>query len=155
MLARLFAELGPWNWMVLGFVLLVLEIVVPGVFLLWIGVAALIIGAVSLALWEASIWSWQVQVVAFLMLAVASALIGKRLMGSSRDDNTDQPLLNRRAQQIVGRVATLDQPIRDGRGRLQVDDTVWRITGPDLPAGARVRVASVGQTELELVVEAV
>ncbi|MER2634298.1 MAG: NfeD family protein, partial [Rhizobiaceae bacterium] len=46
MLAGIFAELGLWNWFVLGFVLLALEILVPGVFLLWIGIAALVVGAV-------------------------------------------------------------------------------------------------------------
>ena len=107
MLERIFAELGPWNWMVLGFAL----------------------------------------------LALACAFAGNRLMGGRRPES-DQPLLNRRAEQFVGRVVTLAEPIRDGRGRLQLDDTVWRISGPDLPAGARVRVAKVASSELELIVEA-
>ena len=153
MLERIFAELGPWNWMVLGFALLALEILVPGVFLLWIGLAALIVGAVSLAVWDAGFWVWQVQVLAFLVLALACAFAGNRLMGGRRPES-DQPLLNRRAEQFVGRVVTLAEPIRDGRGRLQLDDTVWRISGPDLPAGARVRVAKVASSELELIVEA-
>jgi len=152
MLERIFAELGPWNWMVLGFALLALEILVPGVFLLWIGIAALIIGALSLAIWDAGFWVWEAQVVAFLALALVTAFTGKRLMGG-RGDESDQPLLNRRAEQLVGRIATLSEPIRDGRGRLQLDDTVWRITGPDLAVGARVRVSKVASTELELIVE--
>ena len=61
MIERIFGELGPWNWMVLGFVLLVFEILLPGVFLLWIGIAALVIGAISLALWDAGFWIWQVR----------------------------------------------------------------------------------------------
>ncbi len=152
MLERIFAELGPWNWMVLGFALLVLEILVPGVFLLWIGIAALIIGTVSLAIWDAGFWIWQVQVIAFLVLALVAAFTGKKIM-TGRGDQSDQPLLNRRAEQLVGRIATLSEPIRDGRGRLQIDDTVWRITGPDLAVGAKVRVAKVSPTELELIVE--
>lgn len=153
MIERLFAELGPWNWMVLGFLLLVLEILLPGVFLLWIGIAALIIGAVSLALWDAALWSWQVQVLAFLALSLVCAFAGKKLMGSGSTAPTDQPLLNRRAEQLVGRIATLSEPLRDGRGRLQLDDTVWRVSGPELPAGSRVRVAGVGHSDLELLVE--
>jgi inner membrane protein len=154
MLERIFAELGPWNWMVLGFALLAMEILVPGVFLLWIGLAALVVGALSLALWDAGFWLWQVQVLVFLALALACAFAGKKIM-TGRGDNTDQPLLNRRAEQLVGQLATLAEPIQNGRGRLQLGDTVWRITGPDLPAGARVRVAGVGRSDLELVVEAV
>jgi membrane protein implicated in regulation of membrane protease activity len=154
MLERIFAELGPWNWMVLGFILLVLEIAVPGVFLLWIGIAALIIGAVSLALWDASFWIWQVQVVAFLALSLVSAYVGKQIVGR-RQDQSDQPLLNRRGEQMIGRTATLVEPIREGRGRIQLGDTLWRVSGPDLPAGTRVRVTGATDTDLELRVEPV
>lgn len=152
MIERIFGELGPWNWMVLGFVLLVFEILLPGVFLLWIGIAALIVGALSLALWDAGFWSWQVQVLGFLALSLVCAFVGKKLMGSNSAPS-DQPLLNRRAEQLIGRIATLSEPLQDGRGRLQLDDTVWRISGPELPAGSRVRVAGVGQSDLELLVE--
>ena len=141
------AELGPWNWMVLGLVLLALEIVVPGVFLLWIGIAALIVGAVSLALWDAGFWSWEVQVVTFLALSLVSAYAGKKIM-AGRHDDSDQPLLNQRSAQLVGRTATLKEPISEGRGRIQIDDTVWRVAGPDLPVGAQVRVVAVKDSDL-------
>ncbi|HEY6632761.1 MAG TPA: NfeD family protein [Rhizobiaceae bacterium] len=154
MLEQVFAELGPWNWMVLGFVLLTLEILLPGVFILWIGLAALIVGAASLMLWDASFWSWEVQVVTFLALALVSAIVGKKIMGSARD-TSDQPLLNRRGEQLVGRTATLTEPITDGRGRVKIGDTVWRVSGPDLPAGTKVRVTSATDLDLELVVEPV
>jgi membrane protein implicated in regulation of membrane protease activity len=152
MLMRLFADLGPWNWIVLGLVLLGLEIVVPGVFLLWIGIAALIVGAASLALWDAGFWFWQVQVVAFLLLSLVSAYIGRQIV-RRRSDASDQPLLNRRGAQMIGRTATLAEPIREGRGRIQLGDTLWRVSGPDLPAGTRVRVTGATDTDLELTVE--
>jgi membrane protein implicated in regulation of membrane protease activity len=152
MLETIFAELGPWNWMVLGFALLAMEILVPGVFLLWIGVAALIIGAISLLIWDASFWIWQVQVIAFLALALVSAYLGNRLMGGTNAES-DQPLLNLRGEQLIGRTATLTEPIREGRGRIQLGDTLWRVSGPDLPPGARVRVTSA--TDSELTVEAI
>jgi inner membrane protein len=152
MLERIFNELGPWNWMALGFVLLILEILVPGVFLLWIGLAALIVGALSLMLWDAGFWVWQLQVVVFLALALACAFAGKKIMGT-RGGDTDQPLLNRRGDQLVGRTATLTEPITNGSGRVRIGDTVWRVSGPDLPAGARVRVTAATDLDLELVVE--
>ena len=74
MIERIVAELGPWNWMVLGCALLALEIVVPGFFLLWIGIAALVIGALSLLLWDAACWVWQAQVVVFLVLSLIVGL---------------------------------------------------------------------------------
>jgi membrane protein implicated in regulation of membrane protease activity len=147
MLESILIELGPWNWMVLGFVLLALEIIVPGVFLLWIGVAALITGVISLMIWDAPLWSWQAQVLVFLVLSLVSAYLGNRLMGG-RKGQTDQPLLNRRSEQLIGRTATLTEPIREGRGRIQLGDTLWLVSGPDLPTGTRVRVASVQGSEL-------
>ncbi|MBR2691188.1 MAG: NfeD family protein [Aquamicrobium sp.] len=152
MLQRLLLELGPWNWMVLGFALLVAEILAPGVFLVWIGIAALLIGAASLMLWDTAFWTWQVQVLAFLGLSLVSAYAGKRFFGSRRE-SSDQPLLNRRGEQMIGRTATLAEPIREGRGRIQLGDTLWRVSGPDLPAGARVRVTGAAETDLELTVE--
>lgn len=147
MLESILLELGPWNWMVLGFVLLALEILVPGVFLLWIGIAALITGAISLVIWDAGAWLWQVQVLVFLLLSLVSAYLGNRLMGG-RNSPSDQPLLNRRGEQLIGRTATLTEPIQEGRGRIQLGDTLWLVSGPDLPPGTRVRVASVQGSEL-------
>lgn len=154
MLAGVIAELGPWNWMVLGLVLLVLEIVLPGFFLLWIGIAALLTGALSLQLWDWAAWTWHVQVLVFLALSLVAAYAGKKIM-SSNGEASDQPLLNRRGEQMIGRTATLGEPIREGRGRIQLGDTFWRVSGPDLPAGARVRVVAAAETDLELVVEAI
>lgn len=154
MLIDFFSELGPWNWMALGFVLLILEILAPGVFLLWIGLAALIVGALSLLFWDAGFWVWQLQVVVFLAMSIACALAGKKIMGR-RGDQTDQPLLNQRGAQLVGRIATLAEPIVNGRGRVKIGDTTWRVSGPDLPAGTKVRVKSAGDADLELMVEAV
>jgi len=147
MLARIFAELGPWNWMVLGFVLLALEILVPGVFLLWIGIAAILVGALSLQLWDAAIWTWQLQTVVFLVLSLISAYLGHRI-NMSRAGDSDEPLLNRRDAQLVGRTATLEEPIREGRGRIRLDDTVWKVVGPDSAAGTRVRVVQATGGEL-------
>ncbi|MEI9409046.1 NfeD family protein [Mesorhizobium salmacidum] len=154
MIDRIVSELGPWNWMVLGFVLLVVEVIAPGFFMLWIGIAALIVGAVSLLIWDAAIWTWQVQVLLFLVLSLVSAFAGKKLMGG-HDQPSDQPLLNRRGAQMIGRMATLAEPIRDGRGRIKLGDTLWRVSGPDLPAGTQVRVTAAADTDLELTVERV
>ena len=154
MIDRVISELGPWSWMVLGFVLLVAEVMAPGFFMLWIGIAALIVGAVSLLIWDAAIWSWQVQVLVFLVLSLVSAFAGKKLM-DGRDQPTDQPLLHRRGAQLVGRMATLAEPIKDGRGRIKLGDTLWRVSGPDLPAGTQVRVTGAADTDLELTVERV
>ena len=146
MIMRLIAELGPWSWMVLGLVLLGAEILVPGFFLIWIGIAAIIVGAISLLLWPLAYWTWQVQVLVFLSFALAAAFSGRRLMQNRQ--GSDQPLLNRRAAQLIGRSSTLEEPIVNGVGRVRIDDTTWRVRGPDLPAGARVHVTRAEGNEL-------
>jgi len=132
-----FASLGIWNWFILGAVLLVLEVLAPGTFMLWFGLAALAVGAQSLVI----DWPWQAQLIAFAVLAVAAILLWRRF-GARADAESDQPFLNRRAQAFVGRTFTLEKPIVDGGGTVRIDDTVWRVTGPDAPAGSRVRVVA-------------
>lgn len=141
MIQSMVTELGPWAWRVLGIVLLILEVLMPGVFLVWIGIAAIITGALSLMLWEQALWAWQMQWLVFAALSLAAALIGRRII-KTRGETSDQPHLNQRGQSLVGRTATLEQPISEGRGRIRLDDTMWSVQGPDLPVGARVRVTA-------------
>jgi membrane protein implicated in regulation of membrane protease activity len=142
MLERLFAELGPWNWIVLGLVLMIFEVAAPGIFFLWFGIAALIVGALAILLGEALGMGWQIQVVLFLVLSVISVLVGRRLMGAT-DVVSDEPLLNRRGEQLIGQVVTLEEATVNGRGRARVGDSLWRVTGPDLAAGTRVRITGI------------
>jgi inner membrane protein len=152
MLVNLVAWLGPWSWWILGMVLLAAEMAAPGVFLIWIGLAAMVVGAASLALWGEVWWSWQLQLVLFAALSLALTLAGRSYF-ARRHAESDQPMLNRRGDSLVGRTSTLVEPIREGRGRIRLDDTWWSVTGPDLPAGMRVRVAD--WTGSELIVEPV
>ncbi len=138
MIVEYLSGFGAWNWIILGCVLLALEIVVPGFYLLWIGIAALLTGTISFQLSGYEMWIWQVQVVVFLILSVAAVLVGRWFFAGEVE--SDQPLLNRRERQLVGTLATLSEPIQNGRGTVRIGDTTWRAEGPDLPAGARVRV---------------
>ncbi len=141
MLARVATELGPWSWWLLGLLLLAAELLLPGVFLVWIGIGAIATGILSLLLWESALWGWQIQFLVFAALAVAATLLGRRLL-SRADLATDEPLLNQRGASLVGRTATLQEPIAEGRGRIRLDDTYWPVLGPDLAVGTRVRVVS-------------
>jgi inner membrane protein len=149
MIERIVMELGPWNWMALGLVLLALEIMVPGIFLLWIGIAAIIVGSLTLMIGDAAMWTWQLQIVLFLILSLVSAYIGKKVMAKG-DGVSGEPFLNQRAEQLVGRTATLAEPISDGRGRIKLGDTQWRVSGPDLPVGTKVKVVSTDGSELSV-----
>lgn len=152
MIADLARNLGPWSWWIVGLLLLAAELAAPGVFLIWIGVAALVVGAVSLLVWDLPVWSWQLQLLVFAVLSVVITLAGRRYFGRA-DAESDQPLLNRRGESLVGRTAVLAEPISNGRGRIRLDDTWWSVSGPDLPAGMKVRVAE--WTGSELIVEPV
>jgi inner membrane protein len=140
-----FASLGVWDWFIAGGVLLVLEALAPGVFLFWLGIAAMLVGAVSMFV----DWSWQAQFIAFSAFSVAMIPVWRRL-SSGVGTATDQPFLNRRAEALVGRIFTLEKPIVDGAGTVRIDDSVWRITGADIPAGRRVKVVRVEGTALRV-----
>lgn len=140
-------NLGPWSWWILGVVLLAAELAAPGVFLIWIGAAAIVIGVLSLALWDAAFWTWHVQLLLFAVLSGAFALAGRRFY-SSRNQETDEPNLNRRGESLIGRTATLHEPIAEGRGRIRLDDTWWSVMGPDLPAGTQVKVVAASGRDL-------
>jgi membrane protein implicated in regulation of membrane protease activity len=141
----LLASLGVWDWFIAGAVLLVLEVLAPGVFMLWLGLAALLVGVISLFV----DWTWQAQFIAFAVFSFAAIPLWRRL--ATRDGaTTDQPFLNRRTEAFVGRIFTLEKPIVDGSGTMRIDDTVWRITGADVPAGSRVKVTRVDGTALHV-----
>jgi membrane protein implicated in regulation of membrane protease activity len=128
--------LGTWNWLIFGVILMALELLAPGVFLFWLGLAALLVGLVSFAFTP----SWQVQILMFAVFAAAAVPVWRRLSRSNATANADSPFLNKRADALVGRVFTLEKPIVDGAGTVRIDDTVWRIAGPDAPAGSRIRI---------------
>jgi membrane protein implicated in regulation of membrane protease activity len=152
MFERLFAELGPWNWIVLGLILMIFEVAAPGIFFLWFGIAALIVGGIAILFGDASWMNWQIQVILFLVLSIIAVFIGRRLIGAT-DVESDEPLLNRRGEQLIGQVVTLEEATINGRGRARVGDSLWRVTGPDLAAGTSVRITGIDRGTL--VVEAV
>lgn len=147
MLMNAVNELGPWSWWLLGLLLLAAELVMPGIFLVWIGAAAIIIGTLSLLLWETSFWVWQLQLLLFAVLAVAITWAGRKYVFSG-NAVTDQPLLNQRGATLVGRTAILEEPIREGRGRVLLDGTYWSLIGPDLPSGTRITVVATNGRDL-------
>lgn len=149
MLERLFAELGPWNWIVLGLLLMILEVTAPGIFFLWFGIAALIVGGLVILLGEAFPFGWQVQVILFLVLSLIAVFIGRKLVGAT-DAESDEPLLNRRGEQLIGQIVTLEEATVNGRGRARIGDSLWRVTGPDLAAGTPVKIIGIDQGTLQV-----
>jgi membrane protein implicated in regulation of membrane protease activity len=142
------ASNGPWAWIVVGLVLLALELVAPGGFLLWMGISGIVTGLVVL-FWAIG---WPLQWLIFGVMSLVSIALWVRWT-RSRPTPTDRPHLNQRAEQFIGQEVVLEQAIEQGFGRVALGDTVWRVTGVDLPAGQRVRI--VGYDGAVLKVEAV
>ena len=126
-----------WHWLVVAAVFAVIEVAVPAMVCIWFAVAAL--GTAATA-WLAPDLGWEHQGLIFAALAVASVAIG-RMVSTRIQVRPSGPHLNRRAEGYVGREFTLDKPIVDGVGTIRIDDTVWRVSGPDCPAGSRVKIA--------------
>jgi membrane protein implicated in regulation of membrane protease activity len=135
-----------WYWWALAAVLLVFEMLLPGVVFLFLAVGAAVAGVLLLIVPDLSL---ELQLVVFAIVAVLSAVALrpylKRLQGTSAGST-----LNARGEALVGKVFVLDQPILAGRGRIKLGDGSWLVTGPDMVAGAKVRVAAVNGTELKV-----
>jgi len=150
MLTSLVVALGAWRWFVFGLLLLTAELIIPGSVLLWLGIAAILVGFLAF-LFDPG---WQIELVAFAVLGLAAAIAWWRIGRPADETSDDRPMLNRRAERHIGRDFTLEAPIVGGEGRVRIDDTSWRISGPDLPSGARVKVAAVDGATLLVLPEA-
>ena len=134
-------------WACLALVLIAAEVMAPGVFMLWLGIAAGVVFAVVLLVpgipppWQA---------LGFIILSFVSIAVYRRYF-RVRDAQSDQPLLNRRAEQFVGKVFALETPIVNGSGRIKVGDALWTVIGPELPAGSKVQVTAADSMTLHVV----
>jgi inner membrane protein len=133
------AEVGPWHWLLLAIALIVLEALTPAAFFIWLAVAAGLVGLV-LAIFPGM--DWQIQLVLFAVFSVLSLVVGRYYL-KRHPIATDEPNLNKRGHQYIGRVFTLSRPIVDGVGKLNVDDTTWKIAGNDCAEGTKIEVTGV------------
>ena len=136
-------------WAAIALLLFAAEAMLPGGFMIWMGMAATVVFLGGLVVPGMSILT---QAVAFVVLSFISIQV-YRTYFRGRDIQSDQPALNRRSEQLVGRVVPLERAIERGAGRVQIADAYWEVSGPDLPAGANVRI--VGTEGMTLRVEAV
>lgn len=133
------ASFGGWSWVVLGLVLIGGELLAPGVFLIWLGLAALLTGLVV----GAADIGWQAAGLVFAGFSILSVLAGRLLTRRRTEEPDAATCLNDRARHLIGRVFTLEATMAGGEGRIRVDDSSWRVIGPELLAGTKVRVLRV------------
>lgn len=125
-----------WHWWILAILLLGLEILTPGFFFLWLSLSCAVVGVILLLLPSIGV---EIQLLIFSLLAILSVLAWRQF-GSNNNIETDQPLLNQRGAQYIGRIFSLIEPIKNGRGRIKADDTLWTVVGEDCPLAAQVKI---------------
>ncbi len=135
-----------WYWWVLAVILLGIEILAPGFFFLWLAISGFVVGSVLFAAPETSL---EIQLFIFSFLSIISIFLWRRY-GAQHQPETDHPLLNKRGQQYVGRTFTLFEAIENGRGKVKVDDSIWRVQGEDCALGTQVQVTGVDGTILHV-----
>jgi inner membrane protein len=128
-----------WYWWVLAFAFLILEMLTPGFFFMWLAVSGLITGLVA---WLIPAFSLNIQVFIFSIFSVI-AVTAWRYYGKKFAIETDQPLLNKRGVQYIGRVFPLYEPIINGQGKIKVDDSFWKVHGEDCGIGTKVKVTGI------------
>lgn len=133
-------------WFGLALALMAAETFMPGAFLLWFGFAAAVMGVLTWLLPEMPPLA---QAITFGVLSLVSIWIYRRWY-RGREPASDQPLLNRRVDQMMGHVYELHEPIRNGYGKIKVNDALWTVRGNDLPAGTRVVVTGASGMTLEV-----
>ena len=136
-----------WYWWALAAVLLVFEMLLPGIVFLFLAIGALASGASLLIVADLSL---EMQLVVFAVVTVASAVLLRPALRRLQQGRPTDANLNARGDSLVGKTFVLDQPILAGRGRVKLGDGSWIVTGPDMVAGSRVRVAAVSGTELRV-----
>ena len=124
-----------WVWVTIGLVLAILEMLVPGVYLIWLAVAALATGLLTFML----DLSLPMQVIDFVFLALIAAFSAKRFLRDRPIESAD-PMMNRRLDRMVGQTGTITVALEHGSGRVHVGDSDWMATGPDIAEGMRVRI---------------
>ena len=124
-----------WWWLLAAAVLGILEIFLPGIFLIWMAAAAAITGIVSALLPMALPFELGL----FGLLALSAVYSGRRYYERNPVASSD-PLLNDRTARLVGQTVTVVTAIEGGEGRVKVGDGVWTARGPDAAAGTRMVV---------------
>lgn len=135
---ELISQMNVWHWLILAGILLVFEMLLPVTFFLWIAIAAVLTAIITFIISDISATT---QVLSFSVLCVLSMVAWKRWR-IGMTDKPDHPVLNQRGHIYIGRTFTLEEPITNGLGKIRVDDSNWKIQGPELSAGEKVTVVS-------------
>ncbi|MCW8982775.1 MAG: NfeD family protein [Gammaproteobacteria bacterium] len=135
-----------WTWLSLGVLFIIIELVAPGAMVMWLGIAAIAMGLI-VSIVPVS-WEWQIFL--FSLFSVGSVLFWRARL-RKHPQQSDNPALNKKGNQLVGTHHRLSEAIVDGKGKININDSLWIASGPDLPKGAKVEVREVDGNRLEVI----
>ncbi len=139
-------EIVFWNWWELALVFLVIELLAPGFFFLWMAASSFVTGCLLLLM---PFMGQEFQLSIFSVLSVVAIGVWK-FYGKKHPIATDHPLLNKRGDQYIGRVFSLYKPIENGEGKIKVDDSIWKVHGQDCEINTKVRVVATRGTVFDV-----
>jgi inner membrane protein len=134
-----------WHWWGLSLLFLVIEVLIPSFFFLWLAAVGFVTGAI---VWL-FVMTTNAQIFIFSALAIGAIVLWK-IMGKKPLKKTDHPLLNKRGQQYIDRTFNLYEAIENGQGKIKVDDSIWKVHGEDCAVGSKVRVVAVRGTVFDV-----
>jgi inner membrane protein len=143
---ELFPLVGIWFWWIVAGTLLLLELMTPGVFAMWLALAAASVGITDYFV----DLSWQLELLAFAGFSLIYVYLARPWYSKGTLQNSDQPNLNQRIYAFVGKSFVLAEPIVNGQGKLDIEGTRWDVLGPNLAKGATVRVTAVEGMKLRV-----
>ena len=137
---------GIWFWWIVAGVLLLLELMTPGVFAMWLALAAASVGITDYFF----DLNWQLELLAFAGFSLVYVYLARPWYSKNKLQNSDQPNLNQRIYSFVGKSFVLAEPIVNGQGKLDIEGTRWDVLGPNLAKGATVKVTAVEGMKLRV-----
>lgn len=130
------------DWLLAGLALLLLELLLPGVYLFWFGLAALATGlaACLMGLFVPALNSWDSQIFIFIILSIAAVMLARRCFKHNKQSAA--PFLNQTVEALIGRTVILAEPIENRQGIININDNLWRISGDNMPKGQKIRLTA-------------
>lgn len=127
-----------WLWAIGGVLLLIAEILAPGIFLIFVGAAAIATGAFTLLFGL----GFPAQLALFALYSLIAVLAGRRVYANQDVDSLD-PLLNDRSARLIGKSVLVVSMVDDHNGRVRIGDGEWSARGGPAEPGQRVRIVGV------------
>ncbi len=134
-----------WAWLSIGVLFIIIELIAPGTMVMWLGIAAIALGLIV----AITPVSWELQIFLFSVISIGSILFWRARI-KRHPQQSENPSLNKKTNQLVGTQHRLSGAIVDGRGKININDSLWIATGPDLPQGAKVEIIDVAGNQLEV-----